>query len=159
MLSVAQSVDPGRALLELATIAAGAAACPWALLLRVAGRLARLRGTRGQTSAENSGVLLLVAVIIGALLASGAGEASLTGCRAPSTLYCRGHSSEDPLCTGRTSREPVGDPTADDYGDGLTNEEEAALGTDPGEGKIDGDGMSDTEEFEIGIDRVRAPTR
>jgi hypothetical protein len=41
---------------------------------------------------------------------------------------------------------------ADDDGDGLTNEEEAALGTDPGEADSDGDGMPDTEEFDHGTD-------
>lgn len=53
-LSVAASVDPGRALLELAVIAAGAAAGAW-LLPAVALSLARLRGTRGQTAAEYMG--------------------------------------------------------------------------------------------------------
>ena len=53
---------------------------------------------------------------------------------------------------GDDQREPIVDPTADDDGDGLTNEEEAALGTDPGEADSDGDGMSDTEEFEHGTD-------
>ena len=53
---------------------------------------------------------------------------------------------------GDDRREPVGDPTADDDGDGLTNEEEAALGTDPSEADSDGDGMSDTDEFEHGTD-------
>ena len=70
MLSIAGSVDPGRALLELVMIAAGALAGAWALPA-VARLLARLRGTRGQSSAEYMGALLLVAVIIGALLASG----------------------------------------------------------------------------------------
>ena len=53
---------------------------------------------------------------------------------------------------GDDQREPIVDPTADDDGDGLTNEEEEALGTDPGEEDSDGDGMSDTEEFEHGTD-------
>ena len=70
VLSISQSVDPGRALLELAMVAAGAGAGAWALPA-VALMLARLRGTRGQTSAEYMGALLLVAVIVGALLASG----------------------------------------------------------------------------------------
>ena len=70
VLSVSQSVDPGRALLELAMVAAGAGAGAWALPA-VALLLARLRGTRGQTSAEYMGALLLVAVIVAALLAAG----------------------------------------------------------------------------------------
>ena len=44
------------------------------------------------------------------------------------------------------------DPNADDDGDGLTNEEEPALGTDPTKADSDGDGMSDTDEFEHGTD-------
>jgi len=70
VLSISQAVDPGRALLEQAMVAAGACAGAWALPA-VARLLARLRGTRGQTAAEYMGALLLVAVIIGALLASG----------------------------------------------------------------------------------------
>ena len=50
------------------------------------------------------------------------------------------------------ARDLVVDPTADDDGDGLTNEEEEALGTDPDEEDSDGDGMSDTEEFSHGTD-------
>ena len=53
---------------------------------------------------------------------------------------------------GDDQRTPIVDPTADDDGDGLTNEEEGALGTDPNEADSDGDGMSDTEEFEHGTD-------
>ena len=48
-------------------IAAGAGAGAWALPA-VALVLARLRGTRGQTSAEYMGALLLVAVIVAALV-------------------------------------------------------------------------------------------
>ena len=70
VLSIAGGVDPGRALLELVMIAAGALAGAWALPA-LARTLSRLRGTRGQTSAEYMGALLLVAVIIGALLATG----------------------------------------------------------------------------------------
>jgi hypothetical protein len=150
VLSVAQSVDPGRALLELTMIAAGAGGGAWALPA-VARMLARLRGTHGQSSSEYMGALLLVAVVIGGLLASGL----------PSQIADRMSGNVDAVAGGngvRTHsngddrREPVVDPTADDDGDGLTNEEEAALGTDPGEADSDGDGMSDTEEFEHGTD-------
>ena len=105
-LSVAASVDPGRALLELAMIAAGAAAGAWALPA-VARLLARLRGTRGQTSAEYMGALLLVAVIIGALLASGVPARSPTGCRAPSTR------SPGATGRGRPRTRTTGDRTPD----------------------------------------------
>jgi hypothetical protein len=39
--------------------------------------------------------------------------------------------------------------TLDTDGDGLTNEEEAALGTDPASADTDGDGLSDREEVNI----------
>jgi len=121
VLSISQSVDPGRALLELVMIAAGAAAGAWALP-SVARLLARLRGTRGQSSAEYMGALLLVAVVIGALLASGL----------PAQIADRMSSSVDAIAGGngpRTHsygddrRDPAVDPIADDDGDGLTNEE------------------------------------
>src|SRR3954463_9054473 len=56
ILSIAGSVDVGRALLELAMVAAGAAAGACALPA-VARLIARLRGTRGQSSAEYMGAL------------------------------------------------------------------------------------------------------
>jgi Bacterial TSP3 repeat len=145
-LSLAASVDPGRALLELAVIAAGAAAGAW-LLPTVALLLARLRGTRGQTSAEYMGALLLVAVIVAAMLflgpqiagrTSGAIEA-ITGGNA--TAGTSGIDPGSPL-----------NPTADDDGDGLLNNEEEALGTDPTEADTDGDGISDSDEFDHGTD-------
>ena len=150
VLSVAQSVDPGRALLELATIAAGAAAGAWALPA-LARALAKLRGTRGQTSAEYMGALLLVAVIIGALLASGV-PAEIANRMSGSVNAIAAGNGARTHSYGDDQREPVVDPSADDDGDGLTNEEEAALGTDPNEADSDGDGMSDTEEFEHGTD-------
>ena len=54
---------------------------------------------------------------------------------------------------GDEQRSPTAvDPNADDDGDGLTNEEEAALGTDPTKADSDGDGVSDTDEFDHGTD-------
>jgi Bacterial TSP3 repeat len=150
MLSVAGSVDPGRALLELTMVAAGAAAgaCALPALARL---LARLHGTRGQTSAEYMGALLLVAVIVGPLLASGL----------PAQIANRMSGNVDAIAAGNGARthsngddhrSPVVDPDADHDGDGLTNAEEEALGTDPGEADSGRDGMSDTEEFEHGTD-------
>ena len=150
VLSVSQAVDPGRALLELAMIAAGALAGAWALPA-LARMLARLRGTRGQTSAEYMGALLLVAVIIGALLASGI-PAQIADRMTGNVDAIAGGTGARTHSNGDDRREPVVDPTADDDGDGLTNEEEAALGTEPGEADSDGDGMSDTDEFEHGTD-------
>ena len=148
MLSIAASVDPGRALLEPAVVAAGAVAGAW-LLPTVALILSRLRGTRGQTTAEYMGALLLVAVIIGALLASGL-PAQIAG-RASSAVDAIAAGGGKPQAGSRPG-EFVVNPTGDDDGDGLTNEEEAALGTDPNEADTDGDGISDTDEFEHGTD-------
>ena len=148
VLSITESVDPGRALLELAVIGAGAAAGAW-LLPTVALVLMRVRGVRGQTSAEYMGALVLVALIIAALMTvvPQIGERTadlvdaISGGR-PGTVQGTG--------PGTTA-----DPTADDDGDGLTNEEEAALGTDPGVEDSDGDGVSDDDEFTHGTDPLQ----
>ena len=156
VLSISQSVDPGRALLELAMIAAGAAAGAWALPA-VALMLARLRGTRGQTSAEYMGALLLVAVIVGALLASGVPAAIGDGMSSAVKAIAGGGASTAQV-GGAGGGEPGGlvvDPTGDDDGDGLNNEEEAALGTDPDSEDSDGDGVSDDDEFARGTDPLQ----
>ncbi len=44
------------------------------------------------------------------------------------------------------------DPNADDDGDGLTNGQEATLGTNPNSRDTDGDGLSDSEEVGLGTD-------
>ena len=155
-LSISESVDPGRALLELAMVAAGAgagaSALPAAALM-----LARLRGTRGQTSAEYMGALLLVAVIIGALLASGL-PAQIAGRASSAVEAIIGGGGSAAQVAGGGEDEPgntVADPTADDDGDGLNNEEEAALGTDPDAEDSDGDGVSDDDEFSRGTDPLQ----
>ena len=96
------------------------------------------------------GALLLVAVIVAALItvvpkiadrSTAAVDAIAAGNGIPSTSYGDDQRSPTPV-----------DPNADDDGDGLTNEEEAALGTDPTKADSDGDGMSDTDEFDHGTD-------
>ena len=148
-LSIAESVGPARALLEAVVVAAGAGAGAW-LLPTVALPLARLRHTRGQTSAEYMGALVLVAVIVAALLTvvpqigdrmSSAIDAIIGG--SGRTAQVEGANGTDPATL---------DATADDDGDGLDNDEEAALGTDPAESDSDGDGVSDTDEFDRGTD-------
>ena len=134
-LSVAVRVDPGRALLELAVIAAGALAGAW-LLPFVARVIARLRGTQGQTAAEYMGALFLAALIVAALLTV------LPG------LGARTADLVDSIAGGGAATSA----TADNDGDGLTNAEEEALGTDPDAVDSDGDGVSDVDEFDHGTD-------
>jgi len=52
----------------------------------------------------------------------------------------------------------VGCPSADPDGDGLTNEEEEALGTDPQLEDTDGDGLSDRSETIVGTDALDPDT-
>jgi hypothetical protein len=132
-------------------VAAGAGAGAWALPA-VALTLAGLRGSRGQTSAEYLGALLLVAIIVAALVSG-----------LPAHIADRTSSAVDAIIGGDGpiaqvaggTRDTVVNPTADDDGDGLNNEEEAALGTDPGSADSDGDGVSDDDEFSRGTDPLR----
>ena len=57
----------------------------------------------------------------------------------------------DQDCDGSDAEGTV-DPDGDDDGDGLTNAEEAALGTDPGNPDSDGDGLSDGAEGGVDSD-------
>ena len=126
VLSIAQSVGPGRALVELVVVAAGVAVGAW-LLPAVALLLARLRGERGQTSAEYMGALLLVAVIVAALLFLG----PLIGERTSSAVEAIAGGTGQSGQVGAGNGPAVVNPTGDDDGDGLNNEEEATLGSDP----------------------------
>lgn len=60
---------------------------------------------------------------------------------------------------GCGSSEAVQTEAVDTDGDGLTDEQEAALGTDPNSADTDGDGLTDGEEVnEYGTDPLRADT-
>ncbi|MDP6947075.1 MAG: hypothetical protein QF464_23195, partial [Myxococcota bacterium] len=61
---------------------------------------------------------------------------------------------DSPECTTGLCHETCLDPASDDDSDGLTNEVEVALGTDPQSADTDGDGLSDG--VEIGDD-LEAP--
>ena len=155
VLSISQSVDPGWALLEPAMVASGAGAGAWALPASAL-MLARLRGTRGQTSAEYMGALLLVAIIVAALLASGVPAQVGAGMSsAVKAIAGGGASAAQGGADGDEPGELVVDPTGDDDSDGLNNEEEAALGTDPDAEDSDGDGVSDVDEFSRGTDPLQ----
>ena len=154
VLSIWQSVDPGRALLEPVMVAAGAGTGAWGLAA-VALLLARLRGVRGQSSAEYVGALLLVAVIVGALLASGVPARIGDGMSSAVKAIAGGDGATAQAAGGGGPGGTVADPTGDSDGDGLNNEEEAALGTDPDAADSDGDGVSDDDEFTHGTDPLQ----
>jgi hypothetical protein len=132
-----------------------------------------VRQERGQTAAEYMGMLLLVAVILGAVVSSGIASAIADGvggavCRI-AQQECGGDGVRVPASAGQedgagASRmvdtdgdglldgdDPV--PTGDDVDrDGLTDGEELALGSDPRAADTDGDGRSDGDEFAAGTD-------
>ena len=149
VLSIAQSVGLGRALLELVAIAAGALAGAWALPA-VARLLARARGTRGQTSVEYVGALVLVSLIVVALATGLPGIGERVSGAVQAVLGGGGGGTAQ-----ASAPDPVVNPTGDDDGDGLNNEEEAALGTDPDAEDSDGDGVSDEDEFSRGTDPLQ----
>lgn len=60
-------------------------------------------------------------------------------------------------CDTATVNLIVGDNPADDDNDGLTNLEEDALGTDPGNPDTDGDGINDGDEVSAGTAKVYEP--
>jgi hypothetical protein len=130
-----------------------------------------VRQERGQTAAEYMGVLLLVALIIGAIVSSGVGRAIADGVNGAVCTIAQqpcgddGHPpAADPDRTGANpfavdsdgdglvdGEDPV--PNGLDVdGDGLTDGEEVALGSDPRSVDSDGDGTPDGEEFAQGTD-------
>ena len=116
-----------------------------------------IRCQRGQTSAEYMGMLLLVAVVIGALIASGIGGAIAS---AATDTVCRIAGGE---CGGKTpvveSERTSGRPPASDRdGDGVPNDRERELGTDPEKADTDADGLTDREEQKHGGDPTQSDT-
>jgi len=118
-----------------------------------------MRSERGQSAAEYMGVLLLVAVIIGALIAAGIGpqiakamDASV--CRiAGGACEAVGIGDSPAPVPERVSGRP---PASDRDGDGVSNAEERRLGSDPEKSDSDSDGLTDGEEKRAGGDPTRA---
>ena len=107
----------------------------------------RLRAQAGQTAAELMGMLLIVAVIIGALATSPIPGAISCGVRgAVDTIG--GGSGVD--CGGGDDAGAEDAPDAD--GDGASDADERARGTDPNRADSDGDGVTDGEEARRGTD-------
>ena len=110
-----------------------------------------MRQERGQTSAEYVGILLVVAAIIGALIASGIDRDIAAAAR---SLVCTisGESCEE------GGREPsqVASNGPDTDADGVSDRDEQRAGTNPRESDSDGDGVLDGKEREVGTDPRQA---
>jgi Bacterial TSP3 repeat len=104
----------------------------------------RARAQSGQTAAELLGILLLVAVVIGAIATS----------PVPSAIACGARSAVDAIAGGGVSCAKAGAAAAthDADGDGITDADERARGTDPKQADTDGDGVRDGEEVRRGTD-------
>ena len=118
-----------------------------------------MRSERGQTAAEYMGVLLLVAVIIGALISAGIGgqiakAMNASVCKiADGACEAVGIGDGPKVTSERASGRP---PAADRDGDGVSNQRERELGTDPENTDTDADGLPDGEEQRVGGDPNRA---
>lgn len=154
VLAVAESVEAGRALVELVAIVTGASSGAWAFPRAVLAA-ASLRGDRGQSVVEYVGIVLVAALIVAALLAglprlagplSEAVESVTGGGGPPGQVQAR-----TPSGLGTPMR-PIGDLAADGDGDELSTEEESALGTSPEALDSDRDGVPDGEEYARGTD-------
>ena len=105
----------------------------------------RILDERGQTSSEHLGVMVLVAAIIVALLATDI----------PAAI---GGGISDAICriTGGDCESPEGSPDAslgpDSDGDGIPDGIETDNGTDPNNPDTDGDGLNDMDEYTFGTD-------
>jgi thrombospondin type 3 repeat protein len=137
--------------------------------------MARLRHTRGQTSAELLGALLLVAVIIAAIVTAGVPDK--VACKVSETVQkiagdergaCGdgqeqtaqdvdnlrdeegGGAPPPPFEGGDIDDNPQTPPDAD--GDGVSDGDEARNNTNPNNPDTDGDGLSDFDEQRLGGD-------
>ena len=113
-----------------------------------------MRAERGQTTAEYMGILLVVAVIVGALIASGLHRDIADAAR---SAVCKvaGESCED-------AREPAPseDSGPDRDADGVSDRNEERASTNPFEADSDGDRSTDAEARAAGSNpRAAATTR
>ena len=104
-----------------------------------------MRSERGQTAAEYLGALLLVAAIVAALFASGVPEKVADGVQ---KAVC---SILQQPCADDAVRAQAGGG-ADSDGDGVSDADERAHGTDPHNADSDGDGVIDSKEIAAGTD-------
>ena len=111
-----------------------------------------MRAERGQTSAEYMGILLVVAVIVGALIASGLHRDIADAARS-AVCTVAGESCED-----EGGPAAVADPGPDRDADGVSDRNEERAGTNPFEADSDGDGSTDAEERAAGSNPTQADT-
>jgi DNA/RNA non-specific endonuclease/Bacterial TSP3 repeat len=109
-----------------------------------------MREERGQTSAEYMGILLVVAAIVGALIASGL-HREITAAARSAVCTIAGES-----CEGARGPAALADRGPDYDGDGVSDRNEQRAGTNPREADTDGDGSSDAEERAAGSDPTQA---
>ena len=106
--------------------------------------MGRVRAEAGQTAAELLGILLLVAIIIGAIATS----------PVPSAVACGTRGAIDAIAGADVGCSESGAPgaTRDADRDGVSDADERARGTDPRRADSDGDGVSDGDEADAGTD-------
>ena len=109
----------------------------------------RLRGQAGQTAAELVGMLLLVALVIGALATSSVPSAIAGGVEDAICDISGGECGATPPASERTSTQRTPE---DGDGDGVRDARERRLGLDPTTADADGDGLPDGRELELGSD-------
>jgi hypothetical protein len=98
-----------------------------------------VRQQRGQTAAEYLGVLLLVALIIAAVFATGVAAKVAGGVE---SAVC---AITQQACDGADAPGPVAS-AGDTDGDGVSDADERANGTDPTNVDSDGDGLADADD-------------
>ena len=111
-----------------------------------------MRDERGQTSAEYMGILLVVAAIVGALLASGLHREVAAAARS-AICTITGDS-----CEGAGGPAAVASSGPDSDGDGVSDRDEQRAGTNPRAADTDGDGSSDAEERAAGSNPTQVDT-
>jgi hypothetical protein len=104
-----------------------------------------VRQERGQTAVEYVGMLLIAALIVAALVGSGIPGAIADGVNGAVCAI-----AERPCADDELRDPPSAGPDSD--GDGISDANERAAGTDPNRADTDGDGLADSREAQEGSD-------
>jgi len=102
-----------------------------------------MRQERGQTAVEYVGMLLIAALIVAAIVGSGIPGAVADGVNGAVCTIAQRPCADDEL-----RAPPSAGPDSD--GDGLSDADERAAGTDPNRADTDGDGLVDSREAQEG---------